>query len=50
MDKTLFREFKKQAKANGLTVSKVLRELIQEYMLEQLRLAHVNGEAMAEEV
>ena len=50
MDETLFQDFKRSCNDNGFNVSQVLRELIQEHMLEQLRLAHVNGEAMAEEV
>ena len=50
MDETLFQEFKRSCKENGLTVSKVLRASIESYMLTKLRTDHVNGEAMAEEV
>ena len=50
MDETLFQEFKRSCKENGLTVSKVLRASIESYMLTKLRTDHANGEAMAEEV
>ena len=49
MDETLFQEFKRSCKDEGLDVSKVLRPMIKKYMLNKLRSAHVNGEAMAEE-